>query len=64
MNDALTASESGQDMVTEGYSGIKKVKVITRLNEGEPTVDFNVVDDAIDVHFRLKVEAAGEESDY
>lgn len=64
VNDALTASESGQDMVTEGYSGIKKVKVITRLNEGEPTVDFNVVDDAIDVHFRLKVEAAGEESDY
>lgn len=61
---ALTSSETGRDMVTEGYSGLKKVKFITRLNEGAPTVGFDVVDDMIEVRFRLKVEVADKESEY
>ena len=64
VSDALTSSETGRDMVTEGYSGIKKVKFITRLNEGDSTVSFTVSDDAIIVRFRLKTEVADEETDY
>lgn len=55
---ALTSVETGKDMVTEGYSGIKKVKFITRLNEGEPTVSCDVIDDVIDIRFKLKSEVA------
>lgn len=56
--EAQTASETGRDMVTEGYSGIKKVKFITRLNEGQSTVTVNKLDENIEVRFRLKVEVA------
>lgn len=59
---ALNSSETGKDMVTEGYSGIKKVKFITRLNEGAPTVSFDVLDDIIEIRFQLKVEVADEEA--
>lgn len=59
---ALTTVETGRDMVTEGYSGIKKVKFITRMNEGEPTVSCNVLDDLIEVCFKLKAEVADSES--
>lgn len=61
---ALTSSETGRDMVTEGYSGIKKVKFITRLNEGFSTVTFDVNDDLIEVIFRLRVEVASKEGGY
>jgi hypothetical protein len=58
LTEALTSSETGRDMVNEGYSGIKKVKFITRLNEGDPTVSFDLLDDIVEVRFRLKVEVA------
>lgn len=61
---ALEFSETSRDMVTEGYSGIKKVKFITRLNEGESTVAAGVVNDTIELRFRLKAEVVNEENDY
>lgn len=60
---ALTSGETGRDMVTEGYSGIKKVKFITRLNEGEPTVSCNISGDVIEVRFKLKAEVADSEAE-
>jgi hypothetical protein len=36
--NAIDSEETGFDMVTEGYTGIKKVKVITRACEGTHTV--------------------------
>lgn len=59
---ALEVSETGHDMVTEGFSGIKKVKFITRLNEGESTVGAKVDGDEIEISFRLKAEVVDEES--
>lgn len=35
---AIDSAEAGSDMVTEGYTGIKKIKFITRLSEGEHTM--------------------------
>ena len=61
---ALTLSETGSDMVTEGYSGIKKVKFITRLNEGDSTVVSNVLGEEIELRFRLKAEVVDEETEY
>ena len=61
---ALGSTETSKDMVTEGYSGIKKVKFITRLNEGRSTVAFDVLDDIIEVRFQLKVEVADEGEEY
>jgi hypothetical protein len=60
---AISSSETGKDMVKEGYSGIKKVKFITRLNEGASTVVADVLDDAIELRFRLKAEVV-EENDH
>jgi hypothetical protein len=61
---ALTSSETGTDMVTEGYSGIKKVKFITRLNEGDSTVVADLLDEEIELRFRLKAEVVDEEAEY
>lgn len=35
---AIDSEEGGIDMVTEGYTGIKKIKFITRVYEGHHTV--------------------------
>jgi len=59
---ALVSSETGSDMVTEGYSGIKKVKFITKVNEGTPTVRYEAAEGKIEIQFSLKVEVAGGES--
>lgn len=61
---ALSSTETGKDMVTEGYTGIKKVKFITKLNEGESTVRADALDENIEIRFRLKAEVVNEESDY
>ena len=55
---AIDAKESGADMVNEGYSGIKKIKFITRLNEGIHTVCFIPSDDEtfIAIEFSLRCE--------
>ena len=60
---AISSTETGRDMVTEGYTGIKKVKFITRLNEGASTVDYRVEDSSMEIRFSLKAEVADEESD-
>ena len=35
---AIEQEEAGIDMVTEGFTGIKKIKFITKMNEGKHTV--------------------------
>jgi hypothetical protein len=37
---AIESAETGIDMVTEGYTGIKKVKFITRVSEGRHSVQY------------------------
>ncbi len=58
---AVTSSDTGKEMVTEGYSGIKKVKFITRLNEGSSTVTYQVTNQTIRVAFSLKAEVVDQE---
>ncbi|GAA5064311.1 hypothetical protein N0B44_06040 [Roseibacterium beibuensis] len=59
---ALDAAETGRDMVTEGYSGLKKLKYLTKLNLGESSVDFASVGDEVEISFSLKVEISSEEA--
>lgn len=61
---AIGSTESGKDMVTEGYSGLKKVKYITKLNEGEHTVEVTSVGNEIELRFILKAEVAVEKEAY
>lgn len=63
INAALLSTETGKDMVTEGYSGLKKVKYITKLNEGHHTVEATSVGDELELRFTLKVEVANERDD-
>lgn len=64
LNSALESRESGADMVNEGYSGIKKVKFITRINESAHTVRFFSDDTthSISLEFSLRAENAIEQS--
>jgi len=57
---AIATTEAGADMVTEGYTGIKKVKYITRMNEGIHTVRYAVDDESrkVTVGFSLHAELA------
>jgi hypothetical protein len=64
VNAAITSFETASDMVTEGYSGIKKVKFITRLNEGAPTVSYEVTGETMKIGFSLKAEIARGDSSY
>ena len=61
--NALNSSETGRDMVNEGYSGLKKVKFITKMNEGVSTVAYTVVGDTLEVSFQMKAEVAMERGD-
>lgn len=63
INAALDAPETSNDMATEGYSGLKKLKYITRLNEGSHTLGCRNVEDSIELFFTLKVEVAEEQED-
>jgi hypothetical protein len=65
IRNALEAAETGRDMVTEGYSGLKKLKYITRINEGSHTVELNNVGNNLELIFRLRAEVAtnGEEDE-
>lgn len=63
VESAVSSSDTGKEMVTEGYSGIKKVKFITRLNEGNSTVNFHVEEEDIILSFVLRAEVADEESE-
>ena len=62
IREALQASESGRDMVTEGYTGLKKVKYITKLNEGRHTVMASCKGNELEVRFSLRAEVANESS--
>ena len=60
---AIAAPEAGSDMVTEGYTGIKKIKFITRTSEGSHTVSCNATDEIsqLTLRFSIHVETATEE---
>lgn len=61
INSAIASTETGKDMITEGYSGIKKLKYITKLNEGRHTVEMTNVGNELEIRFSLKVELAKEQ---
>ena len=60
INFAIESTEAGADMVNEGYTGIKKVKYITRMNEGAHTVRYAVDDVSrkVTVGFSFHAETA------
>lgn len=57
---AIESAEAGIDMVTEGYTGIKKIKFITRTNEGTHTIRCDANDDAreLKLGFSMHTEIA------
>jgi hypothetical protein len=61
---AIEAVEMGIDMVTEGYTGIKKIKFITRACEGTHTVRCSSSDDAreLALGFSMHAEISTEDS--
>lgn len=61
--EAIGATETGADMVTEGYTGIKKVKFITRTSEGVHTIRCEADDfsKALKLGFSLHSETALDE---
>jgi hypothetical protein len=60
---AIASEEAGVDMVTEGYTGIKKIKFITRTSEGAHTVACAATDDErqVKLSFRIHAEVANED---
>lgn len=60
--DAIASLETGIDMVTEGYSGIKKIKFITRTSEGRHTISCTSDDKSrkLIVCFIMRMEMATE----
>lgn len=61
---AVDSIECSADLVTEGYSGIKKVKVITKMNEGQSTLRYSVRGGRVCIAFTLKAEVASEQDNY
>lgn len=61
---AIEAAEAGSDMVTEGYTGIKKIKFITRVSEGLHTMRCQVNDDSrtLILGFSIHAEMATDDS--
>jgi hypothetical protein len=60
---AIDSQEASTDMVTEGYTGINKIKFITRASEGLHTVSC-IADDnglCLTVTFSLRAEKASED---
>lgn len=59
---AIASEEAGVDMVTEGYTGIKKIKFITRTSEGIHTVACEANDTAkeLKLSFSIHAEAAND----
>lgn len=62
--NAVDAAEAGTDMVTEGYTGIKKIKFITRTSEGDNTIRCGFDDEnrMLMPRFSLRMEIAIETS--
>lgn len=61
---AIRSEERGIDMVTEGYTGIKKIKFITKTAEGRHTVTYTADDIAqeITVGFSLLAETDSDQA--
>lgn len=61
---AINSEETGTDMVTEGYSGIKKIKFITKVSEGNHTMhfDFDDLTRLFNLSFSIHAELVTEES--
>ena len=64
ISGAIEASETGDEMITEGYTGIRKVKFITRGSEGHHTVRFSFDDShsLLTLGFSIRLECAKDES--
>ena len=54
---AIKSVETGEDMVTEGYTGIKKIKIITRSSEGCPTIRCEASDDTKELKLSFTIHA-------
>lgn len=54
---AIESAEAGIDMVTEGYTGIKKVKFITRASEGRHTIKCDSNDDTRELKLTFSIHA-------
>lgn len=63
INSAIQSEETGSDMVTEGYTGIKKIKFITRSCEGVHTVRIGSNDDdrKLTIGFTMHAEISNED---
>ncbi len=63
---AIASKEAGTDMVTEGYTGIKKVKFITRTCESEHTVRCSFDDSTkeLDLGFSMHMETVTEDPEH
>lgn len=62
---ALASAEAGSDMVTEGYTGIKKLKFITRTSESTHTIFCKVNDKEkqLTLGFSMHMETVQEKED-
>ena len=60
----VKSPEDGIDMVTEGYTGIKKIKFITKTSEGRHTLRSNFNEDLkkISLGFSMRAELAVSDS--
>ena len=54
---AIKSAETSIDMVTEGYTGIKKIKFITRTSEGNHTIRCDDNDDARELKLCFSIHA-------
>lgn len=54
---AIESIDTGEAMVTEGYTGIKKIKIITRTSEGCPTIRFEASDDTKELKLSFTIHA-------
>lgn len=57
IENAINTVEAGSDMVTEGYTGIKKIKFITRVSEGIHTMRFNSNDNDRELKLGFSIHA-------
>lgn len=56
LQDSFSSDNPEEAMVVEGYSGIRKLRYITRSTAGAPTTDYRVDGDRCVVSFLLAVE--------
>ncbi|WP_155809685.1 hypothetical protein [Bradyrhizobium sp. URHA0013] len=58
LEENFSSDDPGEAMVVEGYSGIKKLRYITRSSEGTATAAYKIDGDQCTVSFLLTVELA------